>query len=536
MQTIERAGAEAAPPTSAPAAPAQEKLADLQHPDAEHLMLGVNLAGLREACELVGFPYFCYKDDMKHDAWETTYERKDHPEMAWLDEAYPHRRNLGYDFCCDAIKAWLKANGHENESICQVLLKRGSKNVRRANLFYSHIQGVELWMTIERMRDGIKTHKAQLPQASKKAKALAAKQRARLSKLKALIDTAWAAGDEETSYYLREHQHRELNDAMFPDEAHLFFWLGASPQPSTDRPLPALLTPPVCAAADYTTLKQCVQDFDLPRIRQLVKEIGLTLAELDFDPQAYLTRSFCILELLATVQGDANLLVQMHFLKAFDVAAELAANPVDAKAAQTRREKDKATIDGFVEAMPGGFERLNATITEVIKAAAVPIVEHFSASKIRLFSKGLTAHDAAVVAEILKSKTSVIEVYLNNNEEIGDEGAKAFAEALKVNTTLKALYLGICGIGDDGAAALAEALKVNTTVERLHLCSDRRRCRSRIGDDGAAALAEALRSNTSLMTLYLLDGNGISGQGEQLLRDAVAGRVGFELPYDNGEE
>ena len=52
---------------------------------------------------------------------------------------------------------------------------------------------------------------------------------------------------------------------------------------------------------------------------------------------------------------------------------ELAARPVDAKAAQTRREKDKATIDGFVEAMPGGLERLNATITEAIKKAAAVI-------------------------------------------------------------------------------------------------------------------------------------------------------------------
>ena len=32
-----------------------EKLADLTHPDAEHLLLGINLEGLREACKLVGF-------------------------------------------------------------------------------------------------------------------------------------------------------------------------------------------------------------------------------------------------------------------------------------------------------------------------------------------------------------------------------------------------------------------------------------------------------------------------------------------------
>ena len=84
--------------------------------------------------------------------------------MAWADEAYPKifSKFLGYDFCC-AIKAWLKANGHENKSICQVLLKRGSKNVRRANVFYSHTQAVLLEDTIKRMREGIEAHKAQLP-------------------------------------------------------------------------------------------------------------------------------------------------------------------------------------------------------------------------------------------------------------------------------------------------------------------------------------------------------------------------------------
>jgi len=225
----------------------------------------------------------------------------------------------------------------------------------------------------------------------------------------------------------------------------------------------------------------------------LIKEIGLTLAELDYDPQAYLTRSFCILELLATVQGDAKLFVQIHLLRAFGVATELAANPVDAKAAQTRREKDKATIDGFVEAMPGGFERLNATITEAIKKAAAVIAEQYSASEIALSHKGLTQHDAAVVAEILKSNTSVTGVTLQFNK-IGDEGAKALAEALKVNTTLKELYLMQCGIGDAGAAALAEALRSNTSL----------RC----------------------LRIYL---NGIGEQAKQLLRDAVAGRERFAL-------
>jgi len=235
-----------------------EKLADLQHPDAKHLLLGINLEGLREACELVGFPFMCYKDAWRitRDAWKITYQREDHPEMAWLDLAYPGQRisstyhifekYLGYDFCC-AVKTWLKANGHENESICQVLLKRGSKNVRPANVFYSHTQGVELKETIKRMREGIELHKAQLPQASEAAKTLAAKQRARLPELDALLEAARAARDYDAAGML-DVEKKELNaetrktlvaerDTLLAcpaDEAHLFFWLGAPPTPPID--------------------------------------------------------------------------------------------------------------------------------------------------------------------------------------------------------------------------------------------------------------------------------------------------------------
>jgi Ran GTPase-activating protein (RanGAP) involved in mRNA processing and transport len=47
---------------------------------------------------------------------------------------------------------------------------------------------------------------------------------------------------------------------------------------------------------------------------------------------------------------------------------------------------------------------------------------------------------------------------------IGDDGAKALAEALKTNSTLTTLDLQNNSIGPDGAKALAEALKTNSTV------------------------------------------------------------------------
>lgn len=93
---------------------------------------------------------------------------------------------------------------------------------------------------------------------------------------------------------------------------------------------------------------------------------------------------------------------------------------------------------------------------------------------------------------------------------IGDSGAIAIAEALKVNTTaLTALDLrgnmvtfatmGDVRIGDSGVAAIAEALENNTVLKSLHLGTNS------FGNSGAVAIAEALKVNTALTTLSLID-------------------------------
>jgi len=56
---------------------------------------------------------------------------------------------------------------------------------------------------------------------------------------------------------------------------------------------------------------------------------------------------------------------------------------------------------------------------------------------------------------------------------IGDEGAKAIAEALKVNAVVTTLALGNNNIGNDGAKAIAEALKVNVVLTKLVLWEER---------------------------------------------------------------
>ena len=64
--------------------------------------------------------------------------------------------------------------------------------------------------------------------------------------------------------------------------------------------------------------------------------------------------------------------------------------------------------------------------------------------------------------------TSLTKIYLNGNN-IGDEGAKAIGEALKVNTSLTKIDLGGNNIGVEGGKAIGEALKVNTSLTKIYL-------------------------------------------------------------------
>merc|ERR1712167_461891 len=74
----------------------------------------------------------------------------------------------------------------------------------------------------------------------------------------------------------------------------------------------------------------------------------------------------------------------------------------------------------------------------------------------------------------------VEELNLTSNK-ISAEGAKALAQALKVNTVLQGLNLDSNTISDEGSKALAEALKVNTALQKLDLGDNK------ISDEGAKA-------------------------------------------------
>jgi hypothetical protein len=82
------------------------------------------------------------------------------------------------------------------------------------------------------------------------------------------------------------------------------------------------------------------------------------------------------------------------------------------------------------------------------------------------------------------------------SNQIGDEGALALGEALKLNSTLTYLQLGQNNISNKGALALGSALESNPVLTSLSLASNK------IGNEGALALRSML-SNPALKSLAL---------------------------------
>ena len=128
-----------------------------------------------------------------------------------------------------------------------------------------------------------------------------------------------------------------------------------------------------------------------------------------------------------------------------------------------------------------------------------------SLTHLNLNCNNLTDAGAVYVAAALRDNTTLTSLILDSNE-IGDEGGVALARGLMENRTLTHLSVrenGVgpevhfrhegesTGIGDATAKALAQLLAVNDTLRVLVLGS------CEIGDDGARALASALRRGSS---------------------------------------
>ena len=142
--------------------------------------------------------------------------------------------------------------------------------------------------------------------------------------------------------------------------------------------------------------------------------------------------------------------------------------------------------------------------------------------KLDVSRKNIGDTGAVALADSLKINSSITKIYLSSNS-IGDSGM--VADALKTNTSITEIDLFNNLIGDSGAVALADALKTNTSITVIDLGGNK------IGDAGLLALADALKTNTSI-TMIDLTGNTVGDSGRVALADARKANAKADIRID----
>ena len=176
------------------------------------------------------------------------------------------------------------------------------------------------------------------------------------------------------------------------------------------------------------------------------------------------------------------------------------------------------TIDMTGSSEPGPWcTMIDLDSNNLGDAGAVALAEQLKINRkvvtLRIGANSIGDAGAIALAEALKVNRKLTSLDIGHNE-IGPRGAKALVEALKSNRALSTLILYKNSIGASGATAIAEMLKYNRKLHTLELGNNA------IGNTGAVALAEALKSNRKLVSLDL-GLNSITDAGAIALRDAI---------------
>ena len=146
-------------------------------------------------------------------------------------------------------------------------------------------------------------------------------------------------------------------------------------------------------------------------------------------------------------------------------------------------------------------------------------------AELQLSANNIGDNGAIAIADALKSGTTVLTNLGLSSNNIGPEGAKAIADALQSGMSmLTKLSLEHNNIGPEGAKAIAGALKSGKAVLTTLFLNN-----NKIDDDGAMAIAGALFSGTAVLIKLVLWHNNLGNAGEKAMRDAVKGRIGFDL-------
>lgn len=157
----------------------------------------------------------------------------------------------------------------------------------------------------------------------------------------------------------------------------------------------------------------------------------------------------------------------------------------------------------------------------VAESFAGALTKNHTLTMLDLDEVGIGPEQACLIATALKTNVSIVTLVLNGTKrasprKLGVEGGRAFADALRVNNHLKALWLN-CNDLAESAIEIAKALKEsNTSVDTLHLESNQ------LGPDEADAIAGMLYRNTALTELSVAD-NALGDGGVVAIAQAVRG-------------
>ncbi|KAJ1549942.1 hypothetical protein HK096_009572, partial [Nowakowskiella sp. JEL0078] len=138
---------------------------------------------------------------------------------------------------------------------------------------------------------------------------------------------------------------------------------------------------------------------------------------------------------------------------------------------------------------------------------------------------GLCYQDIIPFSIALRSSLSIqlLDLYDNN---LGDLGALAIAEALNWNTSLEILYLSTNNIGPEGTKAISKSLCVNKAL-RLKVIS---LGNNNIGILGAKAFSEVLGENSSLQAVYLYS-NNIGAEGTKAICNSLSVNMSLKILF-----
>ena len=159
-------------------------------------------------------------------------------------------------------------------------------------------------------------------------------------------------------------------------------------------------------------------------------------------------------------------------------------------------------------------------------------------TSLNLWSNSLGVEGGKAIASAIMANGVLANLNLMGNQ-IGSEGGKALAAALKVNSVLKSLSVARNDIGGEAAQQLAAAVLSSKSLEVFSMVPIKELREDKLtelnlnskglGPTEGIVLAELIEGN-SVLTSLSLKYNNLGAEIEIVLQNAVAGRVGFELP------